>query len=136
MSKFTESTVEESVLEWFDDLEYAVMHGPEIAPDEPSAERASYSEVILADRLRSALTDLNPDIPDDAIEDAYRRVIQTETPSLPENNRRFHRMLVDGVDVEYHADGRIVHDKVWLVFFDAPCLHTMYVDKPMRGHAA
>src|SRR6476646_9615434 len=23
---------------------------------------------------------------------------------------------------------------MWLTGFDAPCLHTMYVDKPMRGH--
>ncbi|MHB1317275.1 MAG: type I restriction endonuclease subunit R [Anaerolineae bacterium] len=27
----------------------------------------------------------------------------------------------------------IVRD-MWLTGFDAPCLHTMYVDKPMRGH--
>jgi type I restriction enzyme R subunit len=27
----------------------------------------------------------------------------------------------------------IVRDK-WLTGFDAPCLHTMYIDKPMRGH--
>jgi type I restriction enzyme R subunit len=34
------------------------------------------------------------------------------------NNRAFHKMLVDGVDVEYRADGRIVGDKVWLVDFE------------------
>lgn len=27
----------------------------------------------------------------------------------------------------------IVRD-MWLTGFDAPCLHTMYVDKPMKGH--
>jgi type I restriction enzyme R subunit len=27
----------------------------------------------------------------------------------------------------------IVRD-MWLTGFDAPCLHTMYADKPMQGH--
>ncbi len=27
----------------------------------------------------------------------------------------------------------IVRD-MWLTGFDAPCLHTLYIDKPMRGH--
>jgi type I restriction enzyme, R subunit len=117
---FTESTVEEAVLEWSEALNYSVLHGPDIAPEEPAAERISYSDVILTDRLRAALSRLNPTIPDDALDEAFRKITRTETPSLIENNRRFHRMLVDGIDVEYHADGRIVSDKVWLIDFDHP----------------
>lgn len=117
---FTESTVEEAVLEWFHGLDYAVLHGPDIAPEEPAAERTSYGDVVLAGRLRDALARLNPGIPGEALDEAFRKVTRTETPSLFENNRRFHRMLVDGVDVEYHADGRIVHDKVWLIDFEHP----------------
>jgi len=117
---FCESTVEEAVLEWTDALVYALLHGPDIAPEEPASERTSYADVVLAGRLRDALTRLNPNVPAEALDDAFRKVTRTETPSLFENNRRFHRMLVDGVDVEYHADGRIVHDKVWLIDFDHP----------------
>lgn len=117
---FTESTVEEALLDWADGLEYAVLHGPDIAPGEPAAERTSYGEVLLIGRLKIALAKLNPKIPDEALDDAFRKVTHTETPNLFENNRRFHRMLIDGIDVEYHADGRIVHDKVWLVDFDHP----------------
>ncbi len=42
---------------------------------------------------------------------------RTYTPSLFENNRRFHKLLTDGVDVEYQAEGRTIYDKVWLIDF-------------------
>lgn len=116
-SKFTESTVEEAVLEWADGLGYTVLHGPVIAPGEVVAERAAYDQVVLIGRLRDAIERLNPKVPDEAREDALRRVLRTDTPNLHENNRRFHRMLVDGIDVEFKRDSDTVHDKVWLVDF-------------------
>ena len=119
-NRFTESTVEEAVLEWADGLAYAVLHGPEIAPGELAAERESFGDVVLVGRLREAIERTNPHIPEEARDEALRRVLRTETPNLLENNRRFHRMLVDGIDVDYQSDGRIVHDKVWLVDFDDP----------------
>ena len=39
---FTESIVEEATLNWFDALGYTILHGPDIAPGEPDAERANY----------------------------------------------------------------------------------------------
>jgi type I restriction enzyme R subunit len=71
-------------------------------------------------RLRDAIERINPNVPDEARDESLRRVMRTETPNLLENNRRFHRMLVDGIDVEYQVDGRTVHDKVWLVDFADP----------------
>ena len=50
-----ESTVETTTLEWFEDLGYDILHGPEIAPGEPGQERASFHDVLLAQRLRDAL---------------------------------------------------------------------------------
>lgn len=120
MTKFTESTVEEAVLEWVESLNYSVLPGPEIAPGEAATERDSFADVLLIGRLRDAITRINPRIPTDACEDALSRVLRTETPNLLENNRRFHRMLVDGIDVEYQDEGRTVHDKVWLVDFTDP----------------
>ncbi|WP_237229072.1 type I restriction endonuclease subunit R [Rubinisphaera sp. JC750] len=119
-NKFTENTVEEAVLEWMSDLQYSVLSGPEIAPGEAAAERNGFDEVVLVGRLREAIERLNPNIPDGAREDALRRVLRTETPNLHENNRLFHRMLVDGIDVEFQRDRRTVHDKVWLVDFADP----------------
>lgn len=87
------------------------------------AERASYSDAILNGRVLSALNAINPTVPKEAIEDAYRKLTRAihESPLLAANNHQFHKMLTDGVDVEYKSpDGRIVGDKVWLVDFDNP----------------
>jgi type I restriction enzyme R subunit len=54
----------------------------------------------LLGRLQTALENINPNIPPDAISEAVRKITRTDSPSLIENNRRFHRMLTDGVDVE------------------------------------
>jgi type I restriction enzyme, R subunit len=74
MARFTESVVEEAVLEWAEGLGYAVLHGPEIAPGEAAAERASYNDVLLVDRLKAALGRINPKIPATAIDDAFRKL--------------------------------------------------------------
>ena len=100
---------------WFETLGYAVESGPAISPGEPGAEREEYNQVVLEGRLRTALADINPNIPSDAIDEAVRKVARTEGPNLVENNRRFHRMLTDGVDVSYRDNGRVVHDKAWLL---------------------
>ncbi len=117
----TESVVEEATLTWLKELGYTALNGPNIAPGEPKEERASYNDVVLAGRLRSALVRINPDIPPDALDEVIRKITRSDTPNLFENNRRFHQQLTGGVDVEYHAnDGRIIHNKAWLIDFSGP----------------
>lgn len=65
-----ESDIEESTLQWFSDLDYAVLHGPDIAPDTPNAERSSYKDVVLKQRLHDVVTRLNPTIPSDTLQEA------------------------------------------------------------------
>jgi type I restriction enzyme R subunit len=114
-----ESIVEDAALEWFGELGYAVGHGPHLAPGEPAAERESCSEVVLVGRLREAIRRLNPAIPEEAREEALRKVLRVGTPSLTQSNRAFHRMLRDGVDVEYQRpDGSIAGDKARLIDFN------------------
>ncbi|PKO61720.1 MAG: DEAD/DEAH box helicase [Betaproteobacteria bacterium HGW-Betaproteobacteria-18] len=113
-----ESIVEDAALEWFGGLGYAIGHGPQLAPGEPLAERASFGEVLLVGRLRAAIRRLNPAIPEDAREEALRKVLRVGTPSLTQTNRAFHRLLRDGVPVEYpRPDGSIAGDHVRLVDF-------------------
>ena len=76
---FNESTVEEAALSWFDELGYSVASGPELAPGEAAAERASFGDVVLAKRLRDAIDRLNPKIPADARDEAFRRLLLTRT---------------------------------------------------------
>ena len=104
-STFTESEVEAASLEWLEDLGWKVAHGPDIAPHAEGAERTDYGEVVLEHRLRDALDRLNPDVPAEALDDAFRKVTRPEGATLEARNRAFHRMLVDGVTVEYRTPG-------------------------------
>jgi type I restriction enzyme R subunit len=118
MTHFTESIIEQTALDWLKDLGYTIVYGSDIAPDESAAERENYGEVILAGRLKAALERINPNVPPEALEDAYRKIARPNLPSLVGNNRAFHKMLTDGIEVEYRHDGRIKGDKVWLIDFD------------------
>ena len=69
-----ESHVEAAAIEWFQELGYAFVHGPEIAPGEPAAERESFADVVLAGRLRDAVERLNPHVPAESREGALRKV--------------------------------------------------------------
>lgn len=119
MAKLTENHIEEATLGWLSGLGWAVAHGPDMAPEGKAPERASYSDVLLIGRLRDAVTRINPQLPPDAVEDVLRRVTATEMPSLIEENRRLHKLLVDGVAVQYpQADGTIKSDSAWLIDWD------------------
>lgn len=88
MSRITESAVEEDALEWFDGLGFAVAHGPEIAVDGSKPERSSYADVVLVERLRTALTNINPVIPPDAIEEAISKSLRLRCSWRPGTSQR------------------------------------------------
>ena len=115
----TESVVEQAALAWLENVGWQVAHGPDIAPDMPLAERADYGEVVLAQRLRDALVRLNPELPAEALEDAFRKLTRPEGAELVARNRAFHRLLVDGVTVEYRdAEGAIRGAQAQVIEFD------------------
>jgi type I restriction enzyme, R subunit len=99
----TESVIEQAAIAWFEATGWAVRSGAEIAPGEPAAERADYGQVVLERRLRDALARLNPDLPAEALEDAFRMLTRLERPDATSRNRGMHRLLVDGVTVEYRT---------------------------------
>jgi len=101
MGIMTESTVEQAALAWLSELGWQVKHGPDIAPGMPAAERQSYGEVVLAQRLRDALARLNPALPADALEEAFRRLTRPEGADLLQRNRALHRLFIEGIPVQY-----------------------------------
>src|SRR5436853_422897 len=116
---FTESVVEEAALDWLRELGYAIAHGPEILPGEDGAEREKVAEAFLPGRLRAAIERLNPKIPAEAREEAYRKVTRIDTPLLVDANHNFHWWLVNGIPVEYaRTDGSIAGDLVRLAAFE------------------
>ena len=106
MTTFTESIVEEAALACLEGLGYCILHGPDIAFGEPAAERIDpgFKDAILEGRLRSALAQLNPALPVEALDDAFRKLTRLDAPTLIERNHNLHRLLVDGVTMEHCVD--------------------------------
>jgi len=118
---FTESVVEQAALAWLESLGYTILSGPEIAPDEPAAERDDYGQVVLDRRLLQALQRLNTQVPTDALDEAFRKLTRPDSPSLVANNHAVHNYLVEGVPVEYQrADGSIGGDLVRVLDYEDP----------------
>jgi type I restriction enzyme, R subunit len=120
-SGFAESHVEEAALAWLSELGYVTANGLNIGPDGDEPERANYGEVLLVERVRSAITKLNPTLNAETRAEVLTKLTQTLTPSVVEENRRLHRYMVEGVPVEVRrADGSISGDQVRLIDFDDP----------------
>ncbi|TPN41796.1 type I restriction endonuclease subunit R [Mesorhizobium sp. B1-1-6] len=118
-SGFREDIVEDAAIAIFEELGYVYAPAAVIAPDGSAPEREAYSDTILTSRLTAAVERLNPNIPAEPRASAIKQLFVTVTPSLVEENRRIHRLLTEGVDVEFVvADGEIKGDKVWLIDFD------------------
>jgi type I restriction enzyme R subunit len=117
----SEAAVEQALLEQLQRLGYGVESEDEIGPDGHRPERESHDEVVLRKRLEEAVVRLNPGVPPEARLDAIRKVTQSELPSLLEENRRLHKLMTEGVDVEYYADdGTLTAGKVTLIDFEHP----------------
>jgi len=123
MNKITEDAIEQTTLEWLENLGYEIVYGPDIAFDGQAPERdatANYTDVVLFGRLRSALERINPALPADAIDEAVRKITRPESPSLIENNRAFQKMLTDGVDISWmgadggNAEGRNAEGRIFI----------------------
>lgn len=119
--RFTEDHVEQACLDWLEALGYSILHGPDISPDGDIPERAAYDANILIERFKSAFHNINPHLNADACDYALRKLQQTELPTLIEENRRIHQLIVDGVDVDItREDGSIGTDKAKLIDFANP----------------
>jgi type I restriction enzyme R subunit len=117
----TESVVEQAALAWLESIGWPVANGAKIAPGEPAAERGDYGDVVLSGRLRDALARFNPTLPAEALEDAFRKLTRPEGAELILQNRAMHRLLVDGVTVEYRdGDGNIRGAQARVIDFDDP----------------
>ena len=113
----TENQLEKQCLDWFAEVGWELAHGPEISPDGGSLERTDYRQTVLVRRLLRALQRLNPGIPPDALEAAVQAVLKLDHPVLEQRNRAFHRMLLDGVAVDYRAGDEVKHDRARLIDF-------------------
>lgn len=117
MAVISEDHIEQILIQEFKDLGYSYVNGADISPDGTAQER-EFDEVVLRARLEEAVRRINPNVPSEASEEAIKKVLRSESPSLIQNNYQFHKYLTEGVDVEYRNGDRIIGDKVWLVNYE------------------
>jgi type I restriction enzyme R subunit len=121
MSAVTESDLELAALEWFAELGYEVLASDNLEPEGVYQERSSVEDVILVGRLEAALHRLNPEAPIEAVQEALRRLLRRDAPTLVQNNVAFHRMLSDGLQIEVAGEaGGIRGVHLRLFDFDEP----------------
>jgi type I restriction enzyme R subunit len=120
MEQITENEIEKFAIELVGKLGYQYVYAPDIAPDSETPERERFEDVLLLERLRSAVARINPSIPFDVREEAIKQIQRLNSPELIANNEAFHRLLTEGIKVTYQQKGNERGDLVWLVDFAQP----------------
>lgn len=120
MTKLTESNIETFAIEALQSLGWEYLHGLAIAPGAEQAERESFEQIILTQRLRRVVGRLNPDIPPDAQEQAVQKVLRIYSSDVLHNNETFHQFLVEKIKIPYQQDGYERSYEVALIDFDHP----------------
>lgn len=118
MKPITESNIETFAVETLASLGWEYVHGLTIALGAKEAERTSFEQIILTERLRKRLAIINPDIPDAAREQAINKTLRLYSPDLMANNEEFHRFLIEKIKIPYQQDGYQRSYEVALIDFD------------------
>ena len=119
-NKITETQIEQFTINLLESQGYQYLYAPDIAPDSETPERQSFEDVILLERLQSAVSRINPALPSEIQQDAIKQLLRLNSPELIANNEPFHRMLTEGINVSQQKDGQQRGDYVWLVDFKNP----------------
>lgn len=118
MAAFMEYDLEQAVIEWFRDLGYQTLYGPDISPGGSFSERESFGDVVFYDRLYSALRRINRQYSNEMVEELVKKITRQQSMSIVQNNMKFQELLTDGIDIEVRReDGSIRTEKAYI--FDA-----------------
>lgn len=120
MNKIAESAIEKFAIELLEKSGYQYIYAPSIAPDSETPERDSFEDVLLLERLQTAVGRINPSIPANIREDAIKQIQRLGSPELIANNEAFHRLLTEGIKVSFQKKGYSRGDLVWLIDFNNP----------------
>lgn len=120
MTSIKEETLELLSMTWLENLGYSKIFGPDIAPDSNAPERKDYSDVVLVERIRSAIEGINPNIYPEALDEALRQVLLFDITNPILQNKRCHQLLTSGVDVQYQTNNGTKSDNIRLIDFENP----------------
>jgi len=97
----TEDQLEQLCLSWFQEIGYDYVCGYDIAPEGSHPERVDYRQIILTQRLITALQRINPHIPLATLEQVALTLSKPESLTLIKSNKAFHQLVLEGVKVEF-----------------------------------
>lgn len=120
MTSITEDTLEQQAMLWFNEINYDVVLGPNIAPEAPNEERKDYSEVVLVERARSAIQRINPRVTVEALDETIRQVLLFDIANPILQNKRCHQLITNGVDIQYQTKDGNKSDNIKLIDFENP----------------
>ncbi|QAA31317.1 type I restriction endonuclease subunit R [Clostridium manihotivorum] len=120
LENFTEDLLEQAAIEILQEMDYTYAFGPDISYGGDYQERKNYRDCILEQRIKDALFTINRHLPQEALDEAYRKIISFNSPILEENNRYFHNVLVEGIDVSFRKDGEPKTEKAYIIDFKNP----------------
>lgn len=117
-----ESDIELNALGMFQSQGYDLRHGPELGPDAPLAERTTFEATILNERLLRVVHSFNPELAKADCNGVAKYLSRSPHPTLVQNNRWFHDLLMNGVEVEYRdaATGETRGGRARLIDFEHP----------------
>ena len=120
-----ELTAELAAAAWFESVRIPVMSASELTEEG----QFGPGGVILTTVLSGVLRRLNPHLPYDTIEEVVRILSRPPHPTLIQNNRWFHALVTDGVEIEYQESnsGETRGDRGRLVDFDNPATNDLLV---------
>lgn len=116
MTHITEADIENIAIDLLKAQGYHYLHGAALIEND---ERTS-ADMLLVNRLQAAIDRHNPDLPQSAKDEAFRKVTRSDTPDLLTQNEQFHQYLTEGIDVTFRAADGMKSDKVWLVDYRFP----------------
>ncbi len=121
MTRIVEQDIEDAAIEILEkDLGYNYIHGSEIAPDSEHPEREKWEDIVLVGRLKDALAQINKDVPKESIEEAVKKILRFRSKDFISGNEKFHKILTEGLPVQYRTKNGIKNDLLWLVDFKNP----------------
>ena len=118
MSDINEEILEKTSIEWFKEIGYKFVHGPDIAPEKNYQERDDLRQVFLIGRLKSALIKLNPEVPSKTIDAAVLQITNPNIPGLIASNRQFHIWMTKGLPISYMNGNQEIGIRLKIIDFD------------------
>jgi len=114
---FTEANFENAIIELLrDHLGYEYLYGPDVARD--------YTQPLHLEQLRASLQDINPSLPQAAIDETIAKITTFEGGTLVQKNAIFHDYLQNGVEINYYNGKETASTRVRLVDYDLPLHNT------------